>query len=590
MVLTSPLMLLGLLALPALAAIYWLRSRSQRAVVSSLVFWIDPNRPRQGGRILHRMQTPLTLFLELLAVAMLVLAAAGPALVKRDVVRPLMVVLDDSYSMQARTDLQSTEAVRDRAQVKVAEELDGNAYAARFIVAGVQPQLLGHSLHDSSRLNEVLTPWTCQSPSTDLSAALALAAEVGGPTARILVLTDHAPPMSLDSGQIEWRAFGSKQPNMAFTAATRSLAGDLERVLIEVAQLSDTPGRSTLTLNGGNLVSARTSPIELDGGASRQFVMNLPAGSPALRARLDGDALAIDNEVFLLASSTTPLRVLIDLPDDLSNKGFRHAIVRALEATGQTLNVTERPELVISDTTGSLEGDAWRWEILGSKEGPAYTGPFVIDRNHTLTQGLSLQNAIWAAPPEWKSDGAWLVAAGNVPLITDRTDTAGRHRLQMGFVADQSNLLDTPDWPILVANVVQWRHGGLPGLTTPSVRLGETVSLTLAKEMKELEVVLPTKDVVKVDVHGRQVALTAAQVGLHTIRAADTEYRFACNAISRDESDLSNCQTGRWGSWNESPEFQDRRISLAWVCLLVALTALAAHLAIVTRNTGGTGT
>ena len=36
MLFTSPLMLLGLLGLPALAAIYWLRSRSRRVVISSL--------------------------------------------------------------------------------------------------------------------------------------------------------------------------------------------------------------------------------------------------------------------------------------------------------------------------------------------------------------------------------------------------------------------------------------------------------------------------------------------------------------------------------------------------------------------------
>jgi len=101
MVLTSPLMLLGLLALPVLAAVYWLRSRSRRAVVSSLAFWTDQRSPRRGGRILHRMQTPLCFFLELLAIALLVTAAAGPAMLEREVVRPLMVVLDDSYSMLA---------------------------------------------------------------------------------------------------------------------------------------------------------------------------------------------------------------------------------------------------------------------------------------------------------------------------------------------------------------------------------------------------------------------------------------------------------------------------------------------------------
>ena len=101
MVLTSPLVLLGLSALPLLAAVYWLRSRSRRAVVSSLAFWTDQRSPRRGGLIIHRMQTPLSFFLEFLAITLLVVAAAGPAVLKRDVVRSLVVVLDDSYSMLA---------------------------------------------------------------------------------------------------------------------------------------------------------------------------------------------------------------------------------------------------------------------------------------------------------------------------------------------------------------------------------------------------------------------------------------------------------------------------------------------------------
>ena len=87
----------------ALVAVYWLRNRSRRVVVSSLVFWSDVRRPRRGGLILQRLQTPLCFFLELLAIALLVAAAAGPAILSREIVRPLVVVLDDSYSMLARS-------------------------------------------------------------------------------------------------------------------------------------------------------------------------------------------------------------------------------------------------------------------------------------------------------------------------------------------------------------------------------------------------------------------------------------------------------------------------------------------------------
>src|SRR5882672_5647578 len=92
---------IGLLAAPALVAIYWLRSRSRDRRVSSLLLWLDERRIWKGGRFIHRLQTPLLFFLELLAILLLVTAAAGPMMRAGESGRPLAVVLDDSFSMLA---------------------------------------------------------------------------------------------------------------------------------------------------------------------------------------------------------------------------------------------------------------------------------------------------------------------------------------------------------------------------------------------------------------------------------------------------------------------------------------------------------
>ena len=193
MIFTSPLMLLGLLSVPALAAIYWLRSRSRRVVVSSLVLWLDQRRPQQGGRILHRMQTPLTFFLELLALALLALAAAGPALVRKEAARLLVVVLDDSYSMLARDPKGDRNSPRRQAEIELMGELARDNYVTRFLLAGPEPRQIGQSLRTADETKAVLAAWECQSPWADLRRALAAAAELGGRRARILVLTDQAP-------------------------------------------------------------------------------------------------------------------------------------------------------------------------------------------------------------------------------------------------------------------------------------------------------------------------------------------------------------------------------------------------------------
>ena len=73
-----PLAFLGLLGVPVLLAIYLLRNRYRRVPVSSLMLWVDVRQSREGGTRVRRLQTPLLLFLEMAAVALLSLAAAGP--------------------------------------------------------------------------------------------------------------------------------------------------------------------------------------------------------------------------------------------------------------------------------------------------------------------------------------------------------------------------------------------------------------------------------------------------------------------------------------------------------------------------------
>ena len=88
----------------------------------------------------------------------------------------------------------------------------------------------------------------------------------------------------------------------------------------------------------------------------------------------------------------------------------------------------------------------------------------------------------------------------------------------------------------------------------------------------------------KLEVRGRQVHVAADHVGSYSVRAGENSYRFACNAVPRDESDLRGAASGRWGDWNDSAEHQDRRISLRWAFGLLALATLGGHLAAVAAD------
>src|SRR4051812_17600383 len=99
--LTYPLALVALVSLPALAAIYILRNRFRRRQVSSLMLWRFRVQSKEGGSRVNRLQLPLLFFLELLALFLLVTAASGPHWKLAQSTRPLIVILDDSLSMQA---------------------------------------------------------------------------------------------------------------------------------------------------------------------------------------------------------------------------------------------------------------------------------------------------------------------------------------------------------------------------------------------------------------------------------------------------------------------------------------------------------
>lgn len=169
---TTTIAFLGLVALPALVAIYYLHHKARRQVVSSLLLWVDLREAPGSGRRVERLRTPFLFWLELFALLLLVLAAAGPLLPATVRSRPLVIVLDDSYSMLAG----SSESPRHRAAAALQEELRvAPRSSVKLILAGSRPQILGEGGRHSEEINQLLKSWTCQAPTARLDEAILLA-------------------------------------------------------------------------------------------------------------------------------------------------------------------------------------------------------------------------------------------------------------------------------------------------------------------------------------------------------------------------------------------------------------------------------
>ncbi len=592
--LTAPWFLLGLTSLGALAGIYWLRNRFRRRTVSSLMLWENQRQVREGGRRLSRIQTPWLFFLELAVLALLALAAAGPMLLSRQSTRPLVVVLDDSYSMLAGPD----QTPRQRAFDALLKEFrSDSAYTLRFVLAGSSPNVLGRPVHAESEVRSLLDQWTCRAPAADLPKAVALASEIAGPAGRLLVLSDHLAPDGLRTdGRLLWWSFGELTPNVALVNALRS-SGDAsaagpapspDRCLLEIANFGRTDARRTLVIRSldDNQVLKRENLL-LKPDEVRRLIFALPAGTPAIVAELDPDALTIDDRAWLLPDPDRSVSVRIQMADTELADALRHA----LQATRRADFQRRPPELLFTDSPPPRPvAGAWTIRFLPAPDPVAYAGPFIVDASHPLTRGLALDGTVWGANRTPTLTGRPLIAVDQVPLLADTERSDGAHDVRLSFASSLSTLHHAVDWPVLIWNALDWRSQNLPGLRHTNLRLGQDETLVLPEGVSGVLVRGAEGRPRELPVFAGTLSLPAAEVGRFVVEPVwkplddgkepehpEVAWAFAVSALSADESNLGASASERQGDWTRAESLRHDYRSIAWVLLLAALALLLIH-------------
>ncbi|HEX3626416.1 MAG TPA: VWA domain-containing protein [Verrucomicrobiae bacterium] len=577
--LTYPLALIALSTIPALAAIYILRNRFRRRQVSSLVLWRFHVQSKAGGAKIHRLQLPLLFFLELLALLLLVAAATGPRWKLPQSSRPLIVVLNDSFSMRAVQDGVSSQ---DRAK-EFLEKLFRRQPPpfTRLILAGAEPRSLGSTVARWSEVNNLLPQWKCWSPEAAMDSAITLASEIGGGQANILVLTDRQPDdEKISNPRLEWHAFGRPLNNFAIVNASRTAFGDQDRCLLEIANESDAAGsRRLLVQIGSNVV--QNSEIPFGPRQSQRFVFNISSAASSLSASLDADALAADNQVELLP----PIRKHVRVQVALTNKDLSVMVNRALDATGFRAALEQNPELVIHADNSVVASNAWdvTWSTVAATN--AYTGPFIVDDSHPLAEGITLDGAIWAGAAATNVPGdVPIILAGNVPLLSERQDMIGRRHITLNLNPALSTVENTPDWPILFWDILSWRISEMPGLKGSNARLGTEV--ILKTDGQPITVTQPDGGQTSFPKVGGLLAIETPLPGVYSVTMGSETNQFSVNALAADESNLTGCTSGQWGNWSNDPGQRLAKSSAVWIFGLLALAFLAGHMYLVTAARG----
>lgn len=482
----NPWGLLGLLSLPIIAAIHLYQRRFPPLLVAGAHLWAAETRVQTAGRRRDRLPITASLLLELLAGLIFALALAQPRFGELGSVVHLVAVLDDSASMSGQS--VDEPGFRESAIATIGERMDSLGRKARvtLIRSGLQPTLLGQQAMSWDQARGVLADWHPHAPRHDFSPAWDEAARMVGVDGQFLFVTDVIDEQSttLPLG-MEVVSVGRKLNNVAISTARWSFdsATGEGRLFLRLSNYGNTPVNATLTATANEQVILQQK-IALDARNAAPLEVAIPGGVGQLTLNVSapGDGLAVDNTVTLVEPKVRMLTVAVTLPADST---AQRLVQRAIAAMPDVqLGTPEESHLLIGPG-GELpdpRGNLWWFGIgpinpspLVRKQAKDLLGPYLVEKQHPLMDGLVLGGVVWGGVQPTDLALRPLISSGRIVLLGQLVDIPMSAWL-MNIDLDRSNLGESPDWPILMTNLVERRRDELPGLRLWNFHLNETIT------------------------------------------------------------------------------------------------------------------
>ena len=503
MSLLAPIGAVGLLAIPAIALLYFLKIKRPEIKVSTLMLWLPQLADRQANAPWQRLRVNPLLLLQVLAALALALALLRPGVIgAAGVATTTIVILDGSASMQA-TDVQPS---RFDAAVAKAKDLAGQLGPGQqmaIVVAGTHADLLSPPTGDASNLRAALDRAKPSGTEGDFGSAVSIADSllVGRAGGSIVYYSDgHSqvpttPPRL--AAPLTYISMGSSGENTGIETISRAASG---AVFLRIMNY----GRGARDLKVEMRADDRlvdVLPVHLNANGSTDVTWNgLPRGTQLLEARLTpGDHFALDDAAWLVTAAPPAHRVLLVTAEN----GF---LQRALKLRPGVQLTVQKPsgyhagqyDLYVFDgfvPPGPLPEPAL---VVNPPKGlgpvPAGApidpgGVLPADPRDALLQSVILKDIHVQSASQVATPSGWrvVIAGSGTPLMLVRE---GEPRTaELTFDLHHSDLPLRPAFPVLIDNLVSYLLPG--GFENQSFPLGQPVLLTAEPGARRVEVTGP---------------------------------------------------------------------------------------------------
>ncbi|MBD3674063.1 MAG: BatA domain-containing protein [Planctomycetaceae bacterium] len=592
----NPWGLLGLLSLPAIAAIHMFHHRYPPLLISGAHLWGAEMQVTTAGRKRERLPITPSLILELLAALLISLILANPIFGNTGQVTHLIVVLDNSASMQAKNSegLSFRDAALQKLEQRVQQE-DRDTVITLMTTGRRIQKLAGPVSWQDAQL--AFADWNPIETVHDVQPAWDRAVQLAAGHGQILYLTDHIPEEgALPPDEMEIVSVGQILKNVGFTTARWTFDPEQNQggLFLRIANYSDEPAEIVLTGTTRNqeLFARKT---KLSAKATAPIQIPVPGGIGEVKITLSSpdDALAIDNTVTLIEPRIRTVRLGMQLPEDHLARQPLERIVSALPDAEFTDG--DDPHLLIDTAGETPESSVRRWWIgigpldateAARENAKDFLGPYLMEKQNPILEGVVLGGVVWGGVQEWPYEIIPMISAGSTPLMGRLAGT-----LTNGYALNidlaRSNLTNSPDWPILIMNLIEQRRAAMPGLSRWNYRINEDIQFRLYEGLSDpagegaLQLTLEGAGNTKPVLRSEIVFISAPESpGIYTIREGEEEFgKFSVNFFDPRESNLSKLKPGQRSATTKPVELFALDDPFSWLILLGSLLVLIAVLA-----------
>lgn len=555
---------LGFLAIvPVVVALYLLKLKRREVVVSSTLLWRKSLQDTVANAPFQRLRNNLLLYLQLLALLLLVAALARPYFSRISLGEQRRVVLlDTSASMQA-SDVERGrmhEAIA-RARELIRAKAPGDA--VMLVTFGGQTRIVAAMTTDGKEAERALETVRATDGRADPTEALAIAAEVvkKDPATRVTVISDGAFAGDALAAEalpaVEYIQVGGAGENAGITALEyRANPGaPMEAaVLVRVSNFTSAAAEFVVQLEiNGEITDVRSVFIEAGTTGSVVFPLRGAIEGVARLSLLHDDHLPVDNVAYGVLTPPQPRKALLV---SKGNYFLERALALRADLTVERVApggiiATAGYDFVVFDgapVPQDYAGAALVFNATAPIRGFVLKPPVVLpsildwDRGHPIGRYLDFGNVIIrrAYPAELPAWGRGIMETSDGYLIAALEDGSKRV-LWVGFDLLESN------WPLLYSFPI-FLHNGLDWLLDYNAsRLpfqhasGDPVLLT-SEPGQTVTVTDPDGVAYRVESNANQTAYFAhtMQCGLYTaVRGTETR-RFAVNLVSPEESNIAS--------------------------------------------------